>query len=87
MDQTETPRRIMTAIINSKVESDDEDAERERLTGLYGKVWDTKELQKDFEVISFLAPFVICKHKSTGTRGALYFQHYPRFYFTWNSLP
>uniref|UniRef100_A0A6M3LQY6 Uncharacterized protein n=1 Tax=viral metagenome TaxID=1070528 RepID=A0A6M3LQY6_9ZZZZ len=55
--------------------------EREELEKEHGKVWNTKELIKDFEVISFLAPFVEVKEKSTGEKGSMMFQHNPRFYF------
>ena len=55
--------------------------EREQLEVSYGKVWDTEELKRDFEVHSFLAPFVSVTRKSDGRKGALTFQHLPRFYF------
>jgi hypothetical protein len=76
-------RRIMIAHINSEIESMDPALERRRLEEHYGqgKVWDTKELAEDFEVLSFLAPFVIVKHRETGQKGSLLFQHQPRFYF------
>lgn len=45
------------------------------------RVWDTKELQEDFEVRQFAAPYVVVKRKSDGAIGSLEFQHQPRFYF------
>jgi hypothetical protein len=54
---------------------------KEQLTQQYGKVWNTKELQEDFEVIGFQAPYVVVKKKSDGVVGSLEFTHMPRFYF------
>ena len=46
--------------------------------------WDTAELQEDFEVLGFLAPFVVVRRKSDGVRGTLEFTHAPRLYFGWS---
>jgi hypothetical protein len=81
MDETEGIRRIQTAVINNAVESDDETTERQRLEKEYGQVWNTQELSKDFEVLGFMAPYVVAKRISDGKKGALQFQHLPRFYF------
>jgi hypothetical protein len=43
--------------------------------------WTTEEVQRDFEVHSFLAPFVIVTRRSDGMKGSLEFTHHPRFYF------
>lgn len=43
--------------------------------------WNTAELQRDYEVIGFLAPFVVVKRKSDGVKGTLQFTHMPRAYF------
>lgn len=43
--------------------------------------WDTQELQRDFEVLGFMAPVVAVKRKSDGAKGSLKFTHHPRFYF------
>ena len=43
--------------------------------------WNTEELSKEFEVIGFLAPFVVVKRKSDGAKGSMEFTHSPRFYF------
>jgi hypothetical protein len=43
--------------------------------------WDTQELGRDFEVIGFMAPFVVVRRKSDGAKGSLEFTHNPRFYF------
>jgi hypothetical protein len=45
------------------------------------KRWDTRELQAEFEVISFLAPFVRVVRKSDGKSGVMEFTYSPRFYF------
>ena len=43
--------------------------------------WDTQQLQRDFIVRSFLAPFVFVTRKSDGAKGTMKFVHRPRFYF------
>lgn len=68
-------RRAMTEEINSR------ELERDALEEKYGKVWDTKELQEDFRVIGFFAPFAAVERKSDGVNGAVMFQHFPRYYF------
>lgn len=54
--------------------------EREELQNKYGQVWNTRQLQEDFEVEAFSAPFVIVKRRSDGKRGSLEFEHGPRYY-------
>jgi len=54
---------------------------REELEKKYGDVWDTKELVREFEVISFLAPYVTVINRISGKRGTMTFQDSPRFYF------
>jgi len=46
-----------------------------------GQKWDTAELQRDFEVLGFAAPFVFVVRKSDNVKGTLEFTHRPRFYF------
>lgn len=45
--------------------------------------WDTDELQRDFTVQSFLAPFVFVTRKADGVKGTLQFDHHPRRYYGW----
>jgi hypothetical protein len=45
------------------------------------QTWDTQQLQEDFEVKSFLAPYVLVRRKSDGVEGLLEFTHSPRLYF------
>lgn len=54
---------------------------RATLEARYGQVWDTDELDRDFEVVGFMAPFVVVVRKADGVKGSLEFQHSPRFYF------
>jgi hypothetical protein len=77
MDETEQYRRIRQAYLNEAK------ASREKLEVEYGIVYDTEQLGETFEVIGFMAPFVVVKHKITGKKGSLEFQHSPRFYFNW----
>lgn len=78
-DPTEQIRRNRIAEINA------EPGSREALEAQYGQVWQTQELAADFEVIGFMAPFVVVRRKSDGCKGSLEFQHNPRFYFNFVS--
>jgi len=78
-DPTESIRREMVAEINSNPTA------REEIEAAHGQVWDTNELQKDFTVESFCAPFVIVSRKSDGATGMLEFQHSPRFYYDFHT--
>ena len=74
-DPTETIRRQEVAEINA------EPGSREALEAQHGQVWDTKELQQDFDVIGFMAPYIGVLRKSDGAKGSLQFQHNPRLYY------
>jgi hypothetical protein len=74
-DPTESIRREMVAEINA------EPGSRAALEAKHGQVWDTDQLQKDFEVIGFMAPLVGVRRKSDNVKKSLMFQHHPRFYF------
>lgn len=47
-----------------------------------GETWTTEELQRDFTVEAFSAPFVVVRRKSDGVLGTLEFKHQPRVYFS-----
>ena len=81
MDRTEPIRRYIEGEINSQVQSNSPETERERLEAIYGKIWDTKEATTDFEFTGFMSPFVVVTRKADGKKGVLQFQHMPRFYF------
>lgn len=74
-DPTEDIRRKLVQEINA------EPGSREALEAEHGQVWDTQQLQQDFEVRGFGAPLVIVRRRSDGVLGSLMFQHQPRFYF------
>jgi len=76
IDETEEYRRELQGEINSL------QASREILEKEVGQVWNTDELSVDFEVVSFLAPFVSVRRKSDSKEGTMMFQHSPRFYFS-----
>jgi len=78
-DPTETIRREMVQEINHDPNS------RPALAEKYGQVWNTKEMQEDFEVLGFMAPFISVRRKSDCQKGSLTFQHDPRFYFDFKS--
>ena len=51
-----------------------------------GRVWDTEELTEDYEVISFMAPFVYVKRKKDERTGTLtWCGGHPRFYYNFVS--
>lgn len=74
-DPTEAKRREMVAEINA------EPGSRQDLEARHGQVWNTSELQSEFEVIGFLAPVIVVRRRCDGIKGSLTFQHNPRFYF------
>lgn len=74
-DPTEAIRRKLVAEINLVPGS------REALEAANGQVWDTNQLQDEFDVIGFMAPIIAVRRKSDGIKGSLMFQHSPRFYF------
>lgn len=55
--------------------------DEEALRAKHGQLWDTKQLQQDFEVHGFMAPFAKVTRKSDNVDGLIQFQHHPRFYF------
>ena len=74
-DDTEELRRAEQQEINSAA------ANRQDLEARHGQVWNTQELQQDFQVLGFMAPYVGVVRLSDGKRGTLRFQHSPRMYF------
>ena len=74
-DPTESIRRQEAAQVNAAPGS------KEALEHRYGQVWDTQELQEQFEVTGFLSPYVVVRRRSDGVVGSLQFQHRPRYYF------
>jgi hypothetical protein len=76
-DETENYRRARVAELNAEA------AARSDLEARYGQVWSTDQVREEFEVLGFMAPFVMARSKATGQRGSLEFQHSPRFYFNW----
>ncbi len=74
-DPTESIRRKMVAEINAQPGS------RESLEAQHGQVWDTVQMQADFEALGFMAPFIVVRRKADGKKGSMTFQHNPRFYF------
>ena len=78
-DLTEALRRLRLEELNRAPGS------REALEARYGHVWSTDELARDFDVIGFMAPFVVVKRRSDGVVGSLEFQHQPRVYFNFEA--
>lgn len=76
-DETEDIRRALVQEINA------EPGSRAALEAQHGKVWDTDQVCAEFDIVGFMAPFVVARQLSTGKKGSLMFQHSPRFYFGW----
>ena len=74
-DPTETTRRAMVAQLNAV------EGSREFLEAKHGEVWDTTELQEQFEVLGFMSPLVGVRRRCDNVRGSVLFQASPRFYF------
>ena len=62
-----------------------EPGSREYLEAKHGQVWDTTQMQEDFEAIGFAAPYVVVRRRSDGQMGSLTFQARPRFYFSFEA--
>jgi len=77
-DPTEACRRRRIAEVNVGASRDD-------LERRHGKVWDAGELAAEFEVVGFMAPYVVARRKADGVVGSLEFQHFPRLYFNWKA--
>jgi hypothetical protein len=45
------------------------------------RTWTTAELQEEFEVLGFAAPFAVVRRKSDGAVGTVEFTSQPRRYF------
>ena len=76
MDLTEEVRRAMVEKMPDELVARIRVGER---------IWDTAQLQDEFEVIGFLAPFVVVRRISDGQQGTLMFNHAPRYYFGWSA--
>lgn len=77
-DPTEAIRRQQVAEINAAPGS------REYLEAKYGEVWDTSQLQAEFTVVGFMAPYVVVR-KANGVKGTVKFQHDPRLYYSFSA--
>lgn len=75
-DETEQVRRDRIAELAA------EPGTREALEKQYGPVWDTQQLTNDFDVLGFMAPYVVVIRKSDRQKGSLEFRSRPeRLYF------
>jgi len=78
-DPTEQIRKQRVAEINS------EDNTRKSLEEKHGQVWNTEEMQQEFDAIGFMAPLIVVSRKSDGVKGSLEFCTSPRFYFNFEA--
>lgn len=75
-DPTETARREMLATGQPAADLAAE-------LGIDGPTWTTETVSQDFEIIGFMAPFVVARRRSDRVKGSLEFTHSPRIYFNW----
>ena len=82
-DPTENIRRAEQQIINAVAAQETPESLQEALVARFGEhdVFSTKQLQENFEVLGFAAPYVVVKRLSDNKKGSLTFAHSPRFYF------
>lgn len=74
-DPTEETRKILTEVTNALTD--------EQVSEISERTWSTEQLQEEFDVVGFAAPFVVAIRKSDGKKGSLQFRHHPRVYFAW----
>jgi hypothetical protein len=84
IDETEALRRRRLAAINAPLRGLSEEDARQRLEAMHGKVYGPLELAAEFEVLGFLAPYVVVQRRADGIRGSLEFSHSPRLYFAFS---
>jgi hypothetical protein len=77
-DPTETARREMLATGQPAADLAAE-------LGIDGPTWTTETVSQEFEIIGFMAPFVVARRRSDGVKGSLEFTHSPRVYFNFQS--
>lgn len=70
IDETENARRAAKAEADAMTD-DDIPAER----------WTAETLQRDYDVVGFMAPYVVVIRKRDAVKGSLEFRHSPRVYF------
>lgn len=87
-DWTDDQDRMLTLLRTARrAELDCMPGNREIIEKLYGPVWNTEELRRDFEVMGFLDPYVVVRRRSDGAVGSLEFTGNPRLYFNWKQDP
>jgi hypothetical protein len=78
-DETEQARQDEQAVLNA------EPALTIAVAAATGPTWTTSSLCEAFDVVGFMAPFVVARRKSDGVLGSLQFTHSPRLYFGWRA--
>ena len=84
IDEADALRKQRLVAINTAVRDLIEEEARRQLQATYGRVYDTRELSAEFEVLGFMAPYAVVRRKSNGMLGSLEFTHSPRFYFAFS---
>jgi len=85
-DPTEATRRREVVELNAAgaalAAASPEDDGRAALEAEHGKVYTLAELDAEFTITGFMAPYVGVVRKADGVVGSMQFQHRPRFYFS-----
>lgn len=81
-DPTESIRRARVVELNQGL-TQDEKTRLEALQAQYGQVWNLAQLREEYEIIGFMAPYVVVRELATGKKGSMEFTHMPRFYFNY----
>jgi hypothetical protein len=51
------------------------------LVETFGRIWNTQQMQEDFEVLGFSLGYCVVRRRSDNQKGSLDFSHSPRFYY------
>ena len=84
LDATKNIRRLINAFAAEQTP----EQLRASLENVYGadNVFDTQQLDENFNVVDFAAPYVIVRRLSDNKKGSLTFAHSPRFYFDFQGV-
>jgi hypothetical protein len=66
---------------NELIRVNDRDLAKEALAKDYGEVLTTAETQEKYQILQFMAPYVLVTRLGDGKKGTLQFSHLPRYYF------
>lgn len=86
IDKNMVITEAVIAAINYIIELMKETPARKRIVEKYGEVWNSKEFNRDFDVIKFADPFVYVRRKKDNMTGTMIFQPCPRYYYRFQEI-